>query len=102
MSKFCLVLKGSFDIVNFEDYFLTRNEANLNEIEYFWGGRVPYGGKRTLIMFSKNQAIWSFCSSSQFSSNYNIQKATLKIPIEFIGGNNEILNISLQVLKPQI
>ena len=94
MSKFCLVLKGSFDIVNFEDYFLTRNEANLNEIEYFWGGRVPYGGKRTLIMFSKNQAIWSFCSSSQFSSNYNIQKATLKIPIEFIGGNNEILNIS--------
>ena len=94
MAKFCLILKGSFDIVNFEDYFLTRNEANLNEIEYFWGGRVPYGGKRTLIMFSKNQAIWSFCSTSQFSSNYNIQKAILKTPIEFIGGNNEILNIS--------
>ena len=93
MAKFCLILKGSFDIVNFKDYFLIRNEKNKNEIEYVWGGRVPYGGKRTLIMFSKSEALWSFKFTSKFHSNQNIKNTIFKIPIEFIGGNNEILNI---------
>ena len=93
MAKFCLILKGSFDIVNFKDYFLIRNEKNKNEIEYVWGGRVPYEGKRTLIMFSKSEALWSFKFTSKFHSNQNIKNTIFKIPIEFIGGNNEILNI---------
>ena len=93
MAKFCLILKGSFDIVNFKDYFLIRNEKNKNEIEYVWGGRVPYEGKRTLIMFSKSEALWSFKFTSKFHSNQNIKNSIFKIPIEFIGGNNEILNI---------
>ena len=94
MAKFSLILKGSFDIVNFEDYYFIRNEKNLNEIEYFWGGRVPYGGKKTLIMFSKSQATWSFRFSSKFHSNQNIRKTIFIVPIEFIGGNNEILEIT--------
>ena len=93
MAKFCLILKGSFDIVNFKDYFLVRNEKNKNEIEYVWGGRVPYEGKKTLIRFSKSEAVWSFKYTLNFHSNQNIKNTTLKIPIEFIGGNNEILNI---------
>ena len=94
MAKFCLILKGSFDIVNFSEYFLIKNNNNKNEIEYIWGGRVPYGGKRTLIMFSKSEAVWSFKFSSKFHSDQNIRKTIFKVPIEFIGGNNEILNIN--------
>ena len=93
MAKFCLIIKGTFDIVNFSEYFLIRNKKNLNEIEYVWGGRVPYGGLKTLIHFSKKIALWSFKFCSRFHSNQNIRNTTLKIPIEFIGGNNEILNI---------
>ena len=58
-----------------------------------WGGQVPYGGKRTLIMFSKKEGIWSFKYTSKFHSNQNIKNTIFKVPIEFIGGNNEILNI---------
>ena len=94
MAKFSLILKGSFDIVNFDDYFLVRNINNKNEVEYMWGGRVPYQGKRTLIMFSKKEAIWSFYYSSKFHSNNNIKNTKYYIPIEFIGGNNEIININ--------
>ena len=94
IGKFSLILKGNFDIVNFKEYFLIKNEKNLNENEYFWGGRVPYGGKKTLIILSKNKAKWSFFSKSTISSSQNLFKTSLFIPIEFIGGNNEILNIS--------
>ena len=94
MGKFCLILRGTFDIVNFSKYFLVRNEKNLNEIEYVWGGRVPYGGIKTLIMFSKSEALWSFKFCSRFHSNQNIKNTTFRVPIEFIGGNNEILNIN--------
>ena len=94
MAKFVLILRGTFDIVNFSKYFLVRNEKNLNETEYVWGGRVPYGGIRTLIMFSKSEALWSFKFCSRFHSSQNIRNTTFRVPIEFIGGNNEILNIN--------
>ena len=94
MAKFSLILKGSFDIVNFSEYFLIRNTNNTNEIEYFWGGRVPYEGRRTLIMFSKKEAIWSFCNKAKFHSNNFLRNTNFYLPIEFIGGNNEILNIA--------
>ena len=93
MAKYCLILKGSFDIVNFSEYFLIKNPKNKNETEYMWGGRVPYGGKKTLIMFSKREAVWSFNFSSKFHSNQNIRNTTFSVPVEFIGGNNDILNI---------
>ena len=97
MAKFSLILKGSFDIVNFSNYFLIRNKNNSNEIEYMWGGRVPYGGKMTEIMFSKKKATWSFCFSSKIYTNNNFIKDTkYYLPIEFIGGNNDIININPQ------
>ena len=93
MAKFILILKGSFDIVNFNEYFLIRNENNKKEIEYVWGGRVPKEGKRVLITFCKRQAIWSFFTSSKICSENEIKETTYYHPIEFIGGNNEIINI---------
>ena len=99
VAKFSLILKGSFDIVNFKDYFLIKNNKNLNEIEYSWGGVVPSEGKRTLIMFSKNKANYSFKSIYKIHSYQNIKKTTLYIPIEFVGGNNEIINITASSLQ---
>ena len=94
MAKFSLILKGSFDIVNFEEYFFVRNKKNIQEVEYVWGGCVPVTGKTTLIMLSKKEAKWSYKYSSKFHSNNYIKNSSLYIPIEFIGGNNEILNIT--------
>ena len=93
MAKFSLILKGNFEIVNFKNYFLIRNKKNLNEKEYFWGGVVPYDGKMTLITLSKNKAVWAFSVSLTIHSNYNLNRTAVSVPIEFIGGNNEILNI---------
>ena len=93
-AKFIIILKGSFDIVNFENYFLIKNENNLNETEYFWAGLVPDGGIRTNVMLSKREAFWSFHITSKLFSNNNIRNTTLRVPIEFIGGNNDILNIT--------
>ena len=93
MAKFSLILKGNFDIVNFSNYFLIRNRKNLNEKEYFWGGVVPFFGKKTLITLSKNRAVWTISSSIKIQSNYNLNSTEMTAPIEFIGGNNEIMNI---------
>ena len=93
-AKYILIIKGSFEIIDFDNYFLIRNENNINEIEYFWGGVVPKEGLRTNILFSKKEAIWSFNISTKIRSNCNIKNTTLIVPIEFIGGNNEIINIS--------
>ena len=92
-AKFSLILKGSFDIVNFSEFFLVRNKKNTKEIEYMWGGIVPYGGRITLITFSKTEATWSFNFSVQIKSNSYIRNTMFYVPIEFIGGNNEIVNI---------
>ena len=58
MGKCRLILKGSFEIVSFKEDFFIRNEQNKKEIEYIWGGKIPNGGKRTLVKLSKNEAIW--------------------------------------------
>ena len=93
MAKFSLILKGNFDIVNFKNYFLIRNKKNLNEKEYFWGGVVPYEGKMTLITLSKRKAVWEYSVTLTIRSNYNLNRTAIAVPIEFIGGNNEIINI---------
>ena len=92
-AKFSLILKGTFDIVNFSEYFLIRNKKNTKETEYMWGGIVPYEGRTTLITFSKAEAQWSFNFSIGLKSNNNLKNTMFYVPIEFIGGNNEILNI---------
>ena len=92
-AKFSLILKGSFDIVNFSKYFLVRNKKNKKEVEYIWGGIVPFEGMTTLITFSKKEATWSFNFSVELKSNSFIRDTMFYVPIEFIGGNNEIVNI---------
>ena len=89
-----MILKGSFDIIDFKNYFLVRNKKNLNEIEYTWGGVVPNEGKKTIIIFSKIKANWLFHISTNFKSNKPIKKVILYVPIIFIGGNNEIIRIN--------
>ena len=94
IAKFKLINKGTFVIINFDKYFLIRNENNLNEIEYIWGGRVPKGGCLTNIMFSKKEAVWSFNISTTVWSDCNIKNTIFTVPIEFMGGNNEIIKIN--------
>ena len=92
-AKFSLILKGNFDIVNFDEYFFIRNNKNTKEVEYIWGGRVPYEGRKTQVMLSKKEALWSFNFSLKIQANQRIKDTMLYVPIEFIGGNNEIMNI---------
>ena len=93
-AKYSLILKGNYDIVNFEPFFLIRNTNNLNDIEYMWGGVVPSGGKQSLLMLSKKEAIFSFKNIENFSSSRNISGTTFSVPIRFLGGNNEIIDIN--------
>jgi len=92
--KYSLILKGSFDIVKFSDYFLIRNTNNTKEIEYIWGGIVPRRGKMIDIMFSKKEAIWSFSQVLKFNFDSYVQNTKIFVPIEYVGGNNELINIT--------
>ena len=92
-AKFSIILKGNYDIVNFEPYFLIRNINNKSDVEYMWGGVVPTGGKLSLLMLSKKEATISFKNIDIFSSSTNISGTTFSVPIRFIGGNNEIIDI---------
>ena len=94
IAKFSLILKGNFDIVRFEDYFFVRNKKNLSETEYTWGGVVPNEGRKTYILLSKIQANWLFHFSITFNSNNCVKDTILYSPIQFIGGNNEIIKIN--------
>ena len=98
-AKYSLVLKGNEMIVNFDDYFLIRNTENKVDVEYMWGGIVPPNGKMTKITFSKREAKWSFERVIKFHCNSFIKRTKICIPIEFVGGNNEIINIT--PLSPQ-
>jgi len=100
MGKYRLILKGTFDIVSFEEEIFMRNESNKREKEYIWGGKIPVGGKITLVKLSKNEAIWSIkCSTQVASRRGNLQNTTLSVPMGFVGGNNDI--IKLDYSSPQ-
>ena len=93
MGKYRIILKGSFEIVSFEDDFFIRNEKNQKEKEYIWGGKVPIDGKRTIVSLSKREAIFEINLNYQIKSKSgNIKDAILYIPIQYIGGNNDIIN----------
>ena len=94
MGKFRLILKGSFEIVSFKDDFLIRNENNKREKEYVWGGKIPSGGKRTLVKLSKNEATWSInCNTQIVSRRGNLRNTVLNVPMGFVGGNNDIIKM---------
>ena len=99
MAKYILILKGSFDIIAFDKYFLTRNKNNKDEVEYIWGGIVPEGGNLVRITFSKKYAKWKIHSSTKYMSENEIKKTYYHQPIEFINGNNR--NINLTYKSPQ-
>ena len=100
MGKFRIILKGSFEIVKFEDDFFIRNEKNQREKEYIWGGKVPIDGKRTFITLSKREAIFEINLNYQITSKSgNLKDTILYIPIRYIGGNNDI--ISFDYSSPQ-
>ena len=95
MAKFSLILKGSFEIISFKDNFFIRNEKNKREKEYIWGGRVPPEGKRTLVKLSKNEATWRFnCNTQIISRRGELKNTTLKVPLGFVGGNNDIIKMN--------
>ena len=77
MGKIRIILKGNFEIVSFKDDFLIRNENNKKEKEYIWGGKIPPGGKRTLVKLSKNEATWSFYCNTHITSRRNLRDTTL-------------------------
>ena len=95
MGKFRLILKGSFRIVGFKEDFFIRNLQNKREKEYIWGGKIPFGGKRTLTKLSKNEAYWSvYCNTQIISRRGNLRNTILKVPMGFAGGNNEIIKMN--------
>ena len=96
MGKFSLILKGSFDIIRFKDDFLVRNQENKNEKEYIWGGKIPKGGIKTYIILSKREVKWSFNYKTEiYSKNEEyLKNTTFYLPLLFVGGNNEIININ--------
>ena len=94
MGKYRLILKGSFEITSFKDDFFIQNEQNKKEKEYVWGGKVPPGGKRTLVKLSKNEAIWDFnCNTQIVSRKGELKNTVLKVPLGFVGGNNDIIKM---------
>ena len=94
MGKYRLILKGSFEIISFKDNFFMHNEKNTREKEYVWGGMVPPDGKRTLVKLSKNEATWKFnCNTQIVSRRGELKNTTLKVPLGFVGGNNDIIKM---------
>ena len=94
MGKYRLILKGSFEIISFKEDFFIHNEQNTREKEYVWGGKVPPEGKRTLVKLSKNEATWKFnCNTQIVSRKGELRNTTLKVPLGFVGGNNDIIKM---------
>ena len=94
MGKYRLILKGSFEIISFKDNFFIQNEQNKKEKEYIWGGKVPPEGKRTLVKLSKNEATWKFnCNTQIIARRGELRNTTLKVPLGFVGGNNDIIKM---------
>ena len=88
-AKYVLNNKSNYEIINFENEFFIKT----NENEYTWGGTVPEGGKRTLIILSKREARFQFYEKYSFWTidNSPIKNTTMKMPFCYVGGNNIII-----------
>ena len=93
MAKYILILKGSFEIINFEKEFLIQNINNKKEKEYIWRGKVPNDGMRTVINFSKKEGNWMIKTKFGIHNEKKSEDNILNIYVNFIGGNNEIIDI---------
>ena len=95
MAKLSIILKGSLDIVGFKEDFLIPNKKNKKEKEYFWGGKVPEGGIKTLVTLSKKEATWAFnCKYELKTGRRGFKNTTLIVPLRYTGGNNEIIKMN--------
>ena len=94
MGKYILIVKGNFDIIDFEENFFIKNEKNKNESEYVWGGKVPPGGKETSITFTRRKTMWNTNINIKSSSKNNrvINSFRYYVYNKFFGGNNNIIN----------
>jgi len=101
VGKYILILKGSFDILDFEDEFFIKNEKNKNESEYIWGGKIPPEGKITGIKFTRKKAKWNakiYLKAYQKNAKI-IDSFRYILNTIFIGGNNNL--IDLKISSPQ-
>ena len=91
-AKFTLKNESNFEIINFENEFLIKT----NENEYTWGGKVPEGGKTTIIRLSKKEAKYSFYEKNIIKTinGETINNTTLKVPFCYRNGNNKIINFN--------
>ena len=101
IGKFILILKGNFDIMDFEGEPFIKNEKNKNESEYIWGGKIPPGGKQTTIRFTRKKAKWKakiylkyYHKNGKIINSFGYYLNPL-----FLGGNNNI--IELEISSPQ-
>ena len=90
-AKFILINQSSFEIINFEDEFFIKSGDN----KYEWGGEVPEEGKRTLVRMSKKEGNVNFEEINKIKSvnDTPLKKTTLKLPLCFSDGNNNIINL---------
>ena len=97
IGKFILILKGSFDIIDFDNDFFIKNKNNNNDSEYIWGGLVPSQGKQTNIKFTKNKARWNVDLYVKTSENNgrNLTYFKYYVYLDFFGFNNNIINFKM-------
>jgi len=87
-AKFILRNQSNFEIINFENEFFIKT----NENEYTWGGRVPDGGKSTVVRLSRKQARYNFLEKHYLETfnNLPINNTILRVPFCYKNGNNQI------------
>ena len=87
-AKFILKNQSNFEIINFENEFFIKT----NENEYTWGGRVPEGGKSTVVRLSRKQARYNFLEKHYLETynNLPINNTILRVPFCYKNGNNQV------------
>jgi hypothetical protein len=89
-AKYILKNESDLEIINFENEFFLKTKDN----EYQWGGKVPEGGKKTVVRMSKKEGKVNFEEKHIIKSvdNNLIKNTTTEIPFCYVGGNNQIIN----------
>ena len=89
-AKYILRNESDLEIINFENEFFLKTKDN----EYQWGGKVPEGGKKTVVRLSKKEGKVNFEEKHVIKSvdNNLIKNTTTEIPFCYVGGNNQIIN----------
>ena len=87
-----LINSSNFEIINFEDEFFLKNEESLNK-EYYWQGKIPENGKKTLVRLSLKEAHFFFHEKYTLKSVNNsfIRNSSIKITKGYKYGNNKII-----------